>query len=258
VLARSSRKKQTAPGDIQNVDQRRGSSKKKAKSPPKRGKSKSKTKAKAKDKRKLSTAPLSAAALRKELEAQRNQVIRAADSVAQALHLGPWPSPQCSLDPSAIEQRRVSDDDNVMAKHTAHMSMVGASIAQFAQDVIVPSVMEELARSPPNATSRRRASESSVAEGLRVFLGTLLMIRELFVLNAMSIFGPSGMITGRESDFDSTLDEVENDLVTDDEAAIFSVRILATTIILAGLADLGDDASEDLSAAFLDATVAYE
>ena len=205
---------------------------------------------------------------REEWEAKRNQIVRAADLVAHALHLGPWPSPYRSLDPSAIEKRHNArslddDDDDVMTKHTAHMSMVGASIEQFVQDVIVPTVREEIARSQsPSASTdikRRRDSDISVAEGLRVFLGTLLMIRELFVLNAMSIFGPSGMITGREADFGSTLDDdIQNDLVTDDEAAIFSVRILATTIILTGLADLGDKASEELTTAFLNVVAKYE
>jgi hypothetical protein len=46
--------------------------------------------------------------------------------------------------------------------------------------------------------------------------------------------------------------------VNSNATAVFTMQVLATSIILTGLADLGDDASEELTEAFLDLTEAYE
>jgi hypothetical protein len=179
------------------------------------------------------------------LEAKRQEVISAATLMARALHAGPWPSPYRSFDPAIAEQQQ-SD----YQAHSTHMSMVGASIEKFANDIIIPAMMEDLAHTTPAAHETN--------DNLRVFLGTLVMLREVLIQNAGSIFGGSAMLTGQEADFGSTLAETtidngNSETATVDvdakTAALFSIQVLATMIILTGLADLGD-ASDVLRVSF--------
>ena len=120
-------------------------------------------------------------------------------------------------------------------------------------------MMEELAHTAPDAPHETN-------DNLRVFLGTLVMLREVLIQNAGSIFGGSAMLTGQEADFGSTLAETTIDNSNSDTAtvevdantaALFSIQVLATTIILTGLADLGD-ASDNLSDSFLNLVESYE
>lgn len=214
------------------------------------------------------------------LESKRQQVVHAATLVSRALHAGPWPSPHRSLDPTEYAMRTVMG----YKRHTRHMSMVGASVEKFALDIILPSVMQELSQTPPRSTASYSVDDDdddakeTVGDDIRVFIGTLILLREVLILNATSIFGPSAALTGDEADFGTTLLGAKDDTTTAVHptgvvvetttsaaaaaalTSIFTIQVLATTIILTGLADLGEDtaAPEELAVAFLNMVESYE
>ena len=177
------------------------------------------------------------------LHTARREITSAANLVSSCLQLGPWPSPYRSLDPNNHDV-----PNNNYEAHFSHMSMIGASLEKFAHDILLPALLEDVGTNE-----------------LRVFLGALLMIREVLILNAGTIFGSSAMLTGCEADFGDTLVVSSNNNSYNDQAddaqetALFSVQVLATTVILTGLAEIGDNqASENLSEEFLKVLESYE
>lgn len=207
--------------------------------------------------------PLTQDELMQLLDTKRQQIRTATELVVRALAKGPWPSRYLSLHPNEIQHRfQSAPDSNVQyTLHAEHMSVVGASLDQFAQDVLQPTLLEEIAH---RAMVSSYSSSASLGEGaaatdhdLKPFYGTLLVLRDVLVQNAGYIFGNSAMLTGREQDFGSTLDGLDDDNLTEDEMILFSVQVLATTVILTALEDIGES-SDELVAGFLDIAESYE
>jgi len=184
-------------------------------------------------------------------EEKGRQVSSAAALVSRSLVVGTWPSPYRSF--KASESTR-----NSYEVHHTHMSMVGASLEKFANDVIKPA----LTRDADSAKNQKQATNESANQppknnkNLRVFLASLVMFRELLCQNAGSIFGPHSMLTGLEDDFGDTKVKSAND-TEKEEMAFFSLQVLATAIILTGLSDIGDTA-EQVKEEFLDLVASYE
>jgi hypothetical protein len=193
------------------------------------------------------------------LEIKRQQIRTATELVVRALAKGPWPSQYLSFHPQDIQKRfQARDRDIQYTLHAEHMSILGASLDQFAQDVLQPTMLEEIAHRAMT-TSSISAGEGSgpTDEDLKPFYGTLLILRDVLMQNAGSIFGNSAMLTGKEQDFGSTLDGLNDDNLTEDEMILFSVQVLATTVILTALEEIGET-SDELVAAFLDIAESYE
>jgi len=147
--------------------------------------------------------------------------------------------------------------------------MVGASLQKFAIDVITPAMLTANESASNNSLTQSNDNDNKkkdivlrTGQTQRVFLGALLLYRELLCQNAVAIFGPSAMLTGREDDFGASLAEVITDDDNDedseaDDTVLFSVQVLATAVILTGLVDLGEQ-TELLKDDFLDMAEAYE
>ena len=223
-------------------------------------------------------------------EETRRQIRRAAALVSKSLLLGAWPSPYRSLVPPSASSpsaniggdyphrpgNQNSHANNNYQAHRAHVSMVGASLQKFAIDVITPAMLtanESGSNNSPTSLTQNNNNRNNkkdivlrTGQNQRVFLGALLLYRELLCQNAVAIFGPSAMLTGREDDFGASLAEVitdddkeddEDDDSEADDTVLFSVQVLATAVILTGLADLGEQ-TELLKDDFLDMAEAYE
>lgn len=122
----------------------------------------------------------------------------AAQITSRALLLGNWPTPYDNLQQSAT-----------------HMSIVGASLEKFTNDIVNLNMQ---------------------VSKLRTFLGTLLLLREVLILNAGSIFGAP----------------------TNDYG---SIQVLATAVILSALSDFsGNDPmlEEQFYSLFLDTVQEYD
>jgi hypothetical protein len=177
----------------------------------------------------------------------RADVQSAASLVSRSLATGCWPSPYRSLDPQKIYSRQLAD----YVSHNEHMSMVGVAIETFSNDIIAQAIIEELHHSP-----KEKRSES------RAYLATLLNLREVLILNAATIFGPSALLTGNEADF---LGRTKSDDPDMDEQVgpKLTATMLATAVIIDGLSTLGVDTgktalAEELTIAFLDMAEKYE
>jgi len=184
-------------------------------------------------------------------EEKGRQVSSAAALVSRSLVVGTWPSPYRSF--KASESAR-----NSYEVHRTHMSMVGASLEKFANDVVKPALTHDADsaknRKPANSDAPNHPPSNN--KNLRVFLASLVMFRELLCQNAGSIFGPHSMLTGLEDDFGDTKVKSAND-TEKEEMAFFSLQVLATAIILTGLSDIGDTA-EQVKEEFLDLVASYE
>jgi hypothetical protein len=111
------------------------------------------------------------------------------------------------------------------------MSVVAASIQQFAYDVILRSMELEI----PEKSNESKA-----------FLGTMLILREVLTQNGEGIFGSvASLVPDDDANDDSYGDEVNQ------EAKILSHQVLATSVILAGLEAFQGPWSEKLSTDFL-------
>jgi hypothetical protein len=159
----------------------------------------------------------------------KTQVMSAASTVARSLNLGPWPSPHQSLDIGGTIEKSVTKP-SAASLHSQHMSVVAASIQQFAYDVILRSMELEI----PD-----KANES------KAFLGTMLILREVLTQNGEGIFGSVASLVEDDSEDGSWGDEVNQ------EAKILSHQVLATSVILAGLEAFQGPWSEKLSTDFL-------
>lgn len=195
---------------------------------------------------------------------QQQQIARAAALVSRSLLLGAWPSPYrpyVRRDPDGNNSMDVDDhdDDHDMyseghgrrnyPRHRAHMSMVGASLEKFANDIIGPALVATRAAAPgaspqPSAQQQQqqRQPQDNKSSNIqlshprwRAFLGALLLFRELLCQNAATIFGPvlvDDDLAGEQAEKEQK--EKDDD---DDEAAFFATQVLATAIVLTGLSD---------------------
>jgi hypothetical protein len=178
----------------------------------------------------------------------RADVQAAASLVSRSLANGCWPSPYRSMDPQKIDSRQPSD----YVAHSEHMSMVGVAIETFSNDIIAQAIVEELYHCPGEKRAESRA-----------YLATLLNLREVMILNAATIFGPSALLTGTEADFSVIQQSPEE---TDDYAQVatkLTATLLATSVIIDGLSTLGEETSkeavaEEITIAFLDMAEKYE
>lgn len=181
------------------------------------------------------------------LKKSRAEIQSASALVSRSLLNGLWPSPYRSLEPARIFNRK-SEEYNA---HSEHMSMVGVSIETFTNDIISPAIVEEIQNCPEEKRSEPRA-----------YLATLLYLREILVLNAATIFGPSAFLTGLEPDFSVVRSTDDNSMPVED-AAMLTVRMLATAVVIDGLSQLGvesgeKDLAEELTVYFLDTVEKYE
>jgi len=176
---------------------------------------------------------------RQEKELKTNQVLNAASLVINALHDGPWPSPVRRLDPTQVADRTDEED----TAHRRHLSMASASIQQFARDVIVPAMLAE---------------EGDPRKNSHVFLGTLLILREIMTQNALTIFGESALLTGNENDFIPGAEEVLQYHGFEEDSGVFSAQVLATSVILTGLESLEFGVARSLSTEFLRMVEKYD
>jgi hypothetical protein len=176
---------------------------------------------------------------------QMNQITAAVDLVIDSLTTGPWPSPPRCVDPASVSRRALDMKRAEMELdlHEQHLSMVSVSLHQFATDVIAPAMI---------------AGGVTKDDDLRVFLGTLLILREVLTTNARAIFGASAIVSGSEPDFSHRFKKTNTNLGRREEFALFGARILATSVILAGLDGLDDEDSESLAAEFLRRAKMYD
>jgi hypothetical protein len=178
----------------------------------------------------------------------RADVQAAASLVSRSLANGCWPSPYRSMDPQKIDSRQPSD----YVAHSEHMSMVGVAIETFSNDIIAQAIVEELYHCPEEKRAESRA-----------YLATLLNLREVMILNAATIFGPSALLTGTEADFTVIQQSTEE---SDDYAQVatkLTATLLATSVIIDGLSTLGEETgkeavAEEITIAFLDMAEKYE
>jgi hypothetical protein len=163
----------------------------------------------------------------------KTQVMSAASTVARSLNLGPWPSPFLSLDAAGAVENKSANSTKLSASslHSQHMSVVAASIQQFAYDVILRSMELEI----PD-----KANES------KAFLGTMLILREVLTQNGEGIFGSVASLVEDDDSKDGSYGDETNQ-----EAKILSHQVLATSVILAGLEAFQGPWSEKLSTDFL-------
>lgn len=179
------------------------------------------------------------------VEESKKQVKSAGALIAHTLQTGPWPSPYRSLHPRDIANRPAADTTSTRA-HAMHVSMVGASLEKFANDIIAQTMGQELLHTP-------RAARSQAHQ--RTFLGTLVLLREALILNAATIFGDSALLTGEETDFGTSLADLHEEKDSHG-VALFSVKVLSTTVVLTALEGLDD--AERLSDEFLRLVEQYE
>jgi hypothetical protein len=233
---------------------------------------------------------------RKSLEqAKDKEIYCAVKLVASALNSGPWPSPVRSFEPDSVHERNnsftlaeligesvdydideimreitpddvrdrnVSDDGSTKNKvsdlvraHQDHVEVVVASIKQFTHDVIRPKIMEDLNIALTEAAEMGEMYDNGP---LRVFLGTLLMLREVMAQNAVEIFGPTASLSGKESDFSEHMGTGSvAPTMTEEQSSTHTAKLMATAVIIAGLAQL-EDASEHLTEQFLGMISEYE
>jgi len=180
--------------------------------------------------------------------AARELITRATSMVASSLREGQWPSSYRSLRPEAINARDADPNSN-LDKHEEHMTIVGASLMQYARDVLVPTFL-----------AAKHANSSN--DDRRIVLGTLILLREVLILN-------SGFIFRLEPDVydDGGLEDKTRDLQSED---MFVAKILATSIILCAIESLeaeagtanagaaGNGETETLEKSFLRVSEAYD
>lgn len=159
--------------------------------------------------------------------------------VCSSLRNGPWPSLVRTLDPR-MSVTGIGDTLQARNLHLEHMSIVSASLDQFCRDVVIPSFLGDEGHTRPRSQPLNQK---------RLFLGTLLLLREVMVQNAESIFGQSALLTGREPDFgaDHSAGNDHNfDSGDQGETSLFSAKVLVTSVILAGLMESNTVESEDV------------
>ena len=171
-------------------------------------------------------------------------ILSAAVSVASAMKDGPWPSPCRSLLPEAIAARELNPHHH-LDSHEEHMTIVGASLIQYARDVIMPSFLV--------------AQDSGTVDSLRVVVGTMVLLREALVMNAGSIFRIQPEVLDFSPDENAGVRQTKT---------LFVTKILATSIILYALESMAEesthldssevDSRESLEQAFLRAVKAYD
>ena len=247
-----------------------------------------KQKKKRKDKKKAGASATAAAAAsprqvvyseRQLLSRQSDQVMLAVDMVANSLLNGPWPSPFCNLaDPEGEEQQQQQQQQQLAMphqngktpdrfdrhwEHTRHMTIVGTSLKEYARDVILPSFQAE------------RGGGGSLDEQ-RVFLAVLILLREVMIQNAESIFGTASF------DFSDDLAAASQSQPSAHALPIcavtlFSIKVLVTAVIVAGIGatfsppatshEHGEDGDEDpdeedlsgtLTSNFLEMVTSYD
>ena len=124
----------------------------------------------------------------------------------------------------------------------SHLTMAAASIEKFAHDVIVPSFISR-GVSDTSSTSLEKTSPNH-----RVFVGTLLMLRELLIMNADKLFRGSH----REEEENSSQSKQQN------EERLFRTKILCTTLISKSILNLDAKLAEDIIASFESAVRGYD
>lgn len=150
-------------------------------------------------------------------------VVYSTDRVCRALMDGPWPG--CL---------------------TTDFSVIVAALKQFANDIVLPAMFAEDPR-------------PRVSDDVPVILGTMLMLREVLILNADSMFG-----LGSEDDDEET--ETQNEkgrssrdsekgstslLSTDRRAQQFTVSTLATAVVVSAIDSLEGYGAAGLPKKFL-------
>lgn len=136
-----------------------------------------------------------------------------------------------------------------MLKHHEHKCIVGASLTQFARDVLVPTM-----------TADTRSVWTTEVE-TRLILGCMLLLREVLMQNAKENFGPSSLLTGSEHDMGWEQDETEDDDTTEGfahDAFVLSARILSTAIVLSALEALPTELSQPLTVGFIRTVDMYD
>jgi hypothetical protein len=138
-------------------------------------------------------------------------VTHATDFVSRALRDGPWPT-------------------------VVDLSVVQTALDQFAADIIVPAFL--------SVDERRMVTHETP-----IILGSLLMLREVLILNADSIF--RGLEDDDSSDNSTSNDDQERD-------TYFAASTLVTAVLLSALDKLGGVGSGPLCQKFLTLIEQYD
>ena len=230
----------------------------------------------------------------------QTQVFQAAAVVAQALSSGPWPSAvlpvndnedeglhnnksssRCYNSGDSSSSSNNNNDDESLSpvsqlqdQHISHMSIVGASLQQFATDVVLPSILHAVQDDVPPIGLLVQPDQS----WRRPLLGTFLMLREVLIQNGDAIFGRGHLLLGKlqpEQQQDKVAAttaaaaaanaawfRMPYDILLTDPTVLFGVRILATSIILHAIELLHEWNVEvielDLAEQFLSLAHAYD
>lgn len=226
------------------------------------------------------------------IQAREDEIYEAVDVIGKSLSMGAWPSPYHSFEPDQIRTRYETmtlsdllDDDELVGddiledlgsnnntidqslnsdfqQHMDHFFVVIASLKQFAQDVIRPKIIEDLNTAIAEANDHRRIGYDNGPN--HILLSTLIMLRELMAQNVIEIFGRTSILMGDEDEFlplhlrgHGNHNSKGDDVLTSNETAIFTAKILPTAVILAGLSEVKND-SDHLANQFLELATKYE
>ena len=146
--------------------------------------------------------------------------------VEDELCLGLWPSPywgtSCTMD--KMKQHR----------HRIHMQTVAASLKQFSNDIILPTLQQQQQQqqsSPPSSIFSSTTESQPILP--KCMIAVLLCLREVMTQNAEQIFGPLLPL-----DMTTTTTSADND---DDEKLLLkeeislSAQLLATSVIISAI-----------------------
>jgi len=162
-----------------------------------------------------------------------------------------------------------------------HAYSAAASVEQFAKDVILPGMQAARTASITMDMSGSESSEQdSEDQGHKVFVATLLALREILAMNASRIFGieehcrkgedtcsnASGSGSGNGNSRSSTKQKRKaSDVHTSggegnkqSERHVMHIRSLATSVILNGISRLSDQHKNVVLPKFLTALVKYD
>jgi hypothetical protein len=169
-------------------------------------------------------------------------VIRyAARMVASELRKGSWDYAY-RADVANEDQETTSSSEWSKKERSSHLIMAAASIEKFAYDVIVPSFIAKGA-SDTSSTSLGKTSPNH-----RVFVGALLALRELLIMNADKIFRGSHR-KQEQNDTESTQQKEER---------LFRTKLLCTALISNSILILDASIAEDVIASFESALQGYD
>ena len=141
-------------------------------------------------------------------------VVQATELVAESIVFFPWPWP-------------TSNGKSGTNKNNSDVGLVAAALVQYAKDVIVP------------AMQAYRIDDDSDNKTVKVpptpvILGTMVLLRELLMQNASSIFGEENMGKAANEEFVHLLSGEEQE-GTCPNPAVFMASTLATSVVLSAL-----------------------